>query len=302
MKIMLIDPEEKGKNLVESWEQEHEVIVVDTRNNPHKFILKHQPDLVYVNSISAVEWVVASRECGVKNTLHCTERKEEYLRLLLLGKVRVELMDNVDTLLCASLEVKQDVEEFFLTLPPICEVVEDELTHDKMLEKAKLIQTLPKNAFGEIIDEEKPIIGAKSGWEIFVETAKKLPQLQFLWLGELGSGEKLSNLFSTGKVESYDFYLGLADLLVVCEKGEKLVEKALILGKQVVCFSQAGDCRFVLDKYGYVITGEANVELLVGFIQRLFPEEEKGIFVPQWLGKVQAEFIRKHDKFSLVAL
>jgi len=307
MKVIFIYPDFREKKLAQKLGEKHEVILVTKEEiggkTPQEFINKNQPDFVYVNSITRGEWLVASRKCKVKSILYLQERKEEYLRLLLAGKVKVELMDNVDILLCSSPTVKRDVEEFFLSFPPVCEVLEGNLDCDKILEETKLTQPLPKNAFGEIINKEKPIICAKSGWEIFVKTTKKLPQLQFLWLGELDKATQLDNLFGIGKVESYYFYLSLADLLVVCseEKGEKLVEEALVLGKQAVCFSKAGESRFLLDKKGYVINGEANVDLLVRFIQRLFTEEKERIFVPQWLEKVQGEIIRKNDKFALFA-
>ncbi len=283
-----------------------------------EFIQQQKPDFVYVNSVASGEWVVASRLCGVKNIFHIHEMRDECLSLLLVSAATLDIMDYADFVICASKDVEQSVCSLFDSQPPACTVMDYFFDCEKILEQSKLERSLPKNAKDVPIDRGKSIVCAcgvaskRKGVDIFFDTAHQLPHLQFLWIGKWNSSEsnknpieerylteRLDNFFITGEVENPHFYLNLADLFVLSSREDPnplIVIEALILGKQVVCFSKTGGRRFTLDSYGYVITGYPNVELLIAFINRIFPPPDYYSFVPQWLVNVQRLVIASYEK------
>ncbi|MGB3558765.1 MAG: glycosyltransferase, partial [Geitlerinemataceae cyanobacterium] len=270
------------------------------------FIRQHQPDLVYVNSVASGEWVVASRLCEVKNIFHVHEMRDECLSLLRVRCATLDIMNYVDLLICVSKDVERDVRDFFDSMPPQYVIVNHFFDCEKILNQAKVEETLPKNAKGEIIDKNQPIVCAcgvashRKGTDIFFETARQLSHLQFLWIGKWQAmglpenpaekryiAEKLDNFFISGEVTNPYFYLNLADLFVLCSREDPqplIVFEALILGKQTVCFSSSGGSRLILDKYGYVLHGEPSVDRLVSYISQICPAPEFQIFKPGWQG------------------
>jgi glycosyltransferase involved in cell wall biosynthesis len=287
------------------------------------FIQQHQPDLVYVNSVASGEWVVASRLCGVKNIFHVHEMRDECLSLLRVRCATLDIMDYVDLLICVSKDVERDVREFFDSMPPQCVIVDHFFDCEKILNQAKVEETLPKNAKGEIIDRNQPIVCAcgvashRKGTDLFFETARQLPHLQFLWIGKWHAtglpenpaekryiSEKLDNFFVSGEVTNPYFYLNLADLFVLCSREDPqplIVFEALILGKQSVCFSSSGGSRLILDKYGYVLHGEPSVECLVSCISQICPAPDFQMFQPGWQETMQSAVTEIYDKLGVLS-
>lgn len=286
-------------------------------------IERYKPDLVYVNSVASGEWVVAARTCGVKNIFHVHEMRDECLSLLRVRCATLDIMDYVDLLVCVSQDVERDAREFFDSMPSQCVIVDHFFDCEKILNQAKIEQPLPKNAKGEIIDRTQPIVCAcgvashRKGTDLFFETARQLPHLQFLWIGKWqASGlpenpaeksyltEKLDNFFISGEVTNPYFYLNLADLFVLCSREDPqplIVFEALILGKQSVCFSASGGSRFILDRFGYVLHGEPKVERLVAFIDRLFTSSNRTLDTQQWIDFGQSAIIHKYDKSGVLS-
>lgn len=282
------------------------------------FIRQHQPDLVYVNSVASGEWVVASRLCNVKNIFHVHEMRDECLSLLRVRCATLDIMDYVDLLICVSKDVERDVREFFDSMPPQCVIVDHFFDCEKILNQAKVEQPLPKNAKGDIINRNQLIVCAcgvashRKGTDLFFETARQLPHLQFLWIGKWQAtglpenpaekryiAEKLDNFFISGEVTNPYFYLNLADLFVLCSREDPqplIVFEALILGKQSVCFSSSGGSRFILDRHGYVLHGEPTVDRLISFISLTLKSSDDSSCVPKWINYLQASIIKKHDK------
>ncbi|MGB3239048.1 MAG: glycosyltransferase, partial [Geitlerinemataceae cyanobacterium] len=157
----------------------------------------------------------------------------------------------------------------------------------------------------------------RKGTDIFFETARQLPHLQFLWIGKWQAtglpenpaekryiAETLDNFFISGEVTNPYFYLNLADLFVLCSREDPqplIVFEALILGKQAVCFSSSGGSRSILDKYGYVLHGEPSVDRLVSYISQICPAPEFQIFKPGWQGTMQNVVRERYDKLGVLS-
>ena len=287
------------------------------------FISEHQPDLVYVNSVASGEWVVASRLCGVKNIFHVHEMRDECLSLLRVRCATLDIMNYVDLLVCVSQDVERDVREFFDSMPPVCTIVEHFFDCEKIQLRSQVEEPLPKNAKGGIINRNQPIICAcgvasdRKGTDIFFDTAIRLPQIQFLWIGKWNSTdishnpveeryerEKLENFFISGEVTNPYFYLNLADLFVLCSREDPqplIVFEALILGKPAVCFSHAGGSKFILDRFGYVLHGEASVERLVSYISQIYRVPNGQIFRSGWQETMQNTVIQRYDKSGVLS-
>lgn len=335
---VILATKKDGPLLQQALEENSEGIQYFNINNSHEvrlspfeekvdtakaFIEEHQPDLVYVNSVASGEWVVASRLCGVKNIFHVHEMRDECLSLLRVRCATLDIMEYVDLLICVSKDVERDVREFFDSMPSQCVIVDHFFDCEKILNQAKIEQPLPKNAKGEIINRNQPIVCAcgvgshRKGTDIFFETARQLPHIQFLWIGKWHVtglpenpaeksyiSEKLDNFFISGEVKNPYFYLDLADLFVLCSREDPqplIVFEALILGNQSVCFSSSGGSRFILDKYGYVLHGEPSVERLVSCINQMFPAPDFKIFKPEWQQAMQRLLIETYDKQGVLS-
>lgn len=285
-------------------------------------ITQIEPELVYVNSVASSEWVVASRLYCIRNVFHIHEMKTELMSQLLSGTVTLDIMDYADQVICPSSDVRRDVIEFFDSPSISIQVMEHFFDCDSILRKATQEDELPKNAKGLLLSREYPVIcgcgvaSERKGVDIFFETACQLPNLQFLWIGQWQStslftnpveikftDRQLDNFFITRQVSNPYFYLNLATVFVLSSREDPkplVVFEGLILGKQVVCFSKAGGSRFVLDQYGYVISGHANSKLLVSFLERLFAGNYYSLEEPGWVRGVQNEVIYKYDKSKFI--
>lgn len=286
-------------------------------------IEQYKPDLVYVNSVASGEWVIAARTCGVKNIFHVHEMRDECLSLLRVRCATLDIMDYVDLLICVSKDVERDAREFFDSMPSQCVIVDHFFDCEKILNQAKIEQPLPKNAKGEIINRNQPIVCAcgvashRKGTDLFFEAARQLPHLQFLWIGKWHAtglpenpvekiylADKLDNFFISGEVTNPYFYLNLADLFVLCSREDPqplIVFEALILGKQSVCFSESGGSRFILDRYGYVLHGEPSVERLVSYLNRMFANPGDRPFQPGWQDTMQSIVIEQYGKQGVLS-
>lgn len=287
-----------------------------------KVIKQQEPDLVYVNSVASSEWVVASRLCGIKNIFHIHEMKSECMELLMSQAATPDVLNYTDLVIYGSQAVERDVRDFFDSQPPASTVQNYFFDCPKILDLSNLEQPLPQNAQGQVMEKQKPVVCAwgiashSKGVDLFFETAQRLPHLQFLWIGQWYSTdgsynpvehifqkEKLDNFFITGEVDNPYFYLNLADLFVLSSREDNrllTVIETLILGKQAVCFSKTGGARFILDRYGYVISGEPNLDLLVQFIKRLFPESDGSISIPEWLTTMEQKILKMYNKESVL--
>lgn len=278
-------------------------------------IEKHQPDLVYVNSVVSGEWVIAAKLSHVKNIFHIHEMLEGLHSALQMRTISLDLMDYTDLLICASQDVLESTQKTFSSSPKSSVVMECGFDCEKILTLASVSQSMPHNAKGKYIDPKKVIVCAcgtathRKGIDIFFNTASSFTDIQFLWIGQWINpfetnpmansfkDEKLDNFFITDETENPYFYMNLADLFVLTSREDSnplVVYEALILGKQTVCFSKTGGSRVLLDRYGYTITGYADKDNLVSFIKKVVTNGTS-IYSPAWTKKITSEVFSKWD-------
>lgn len=286
-------------------------------------IQQHQPNLISVHSLACSEWIVAARLEHVRNIVHVYETPQDCISLLNVGRTVPGIMDQIDKLVCPLSEMTRNLKEIFSTLPKNCQTIAPFFDCETLIQLSQVQQPLPTNAQGNALNPELGVIGAcgaaiaSKGIEVFYRAAAELPHLQFLWIGEWSSNnlfqnpveqqwmiEKPDNFFVVDKFENLYFYLNLANLVVSSSSLEAIplvVLEALVLGKQVACFSKAGLARFLLDRWGYVLSGYPDTKLLVALIDRLFPPPDYQPHPPDWLGDVQqhmTQTVHQKEAFS----
>lgn len=281
------------------------------------FLSRELPDLVYANSVETAEWVIASRMLGIRNIFHLHEMKDALQSALRTACVSLDVMDYVDFLINVSDDVARDALDFFSTQPQKSVVLENFFECDEIIERSQQIQPLPQNSLGQLIDTNKPIVcgcgsaNPRKGVDIFFEVAQQIPEIQFLWIGRwknqeanpvdsLFIEEKLPNFFITDEVTNPYFYLNLGQMMILTSREDPnplVVFEALILGKQVVCFTETGGSRFVVDKWGYTLSGSPSCEAIVSFLRKL--QQDNTIHKPKWLPNVVQSVRNEYDIESM---
>lgn len=283
-----------------------------------RFLADHQPDLVYANSAETAEWVIAARLLQIKNIFHLHEMEDGLRSALRTSCFALDVMKYVDLLICVSKDVEVDIYKTLPIKPKRSIVLANFFETDRILEQSKIAQPLPENALGDALDIDRPLICAcglasyRKGVDIFFEVARHFPQLQFLWIGQWNwdrdnpvgqrfQTELLENFFITGQVSNPYYFLGLSQLMVLTSRIDPnplVVFEALILGKPVICFTETGGSRFILDQAGYVLTGKPNVNTLVQTIQKMILPDGR-LYLPEWLMEATQQVRDQYDVSSV---
>ncbi|MCU0524007.1 MAG: sulfotransferase domain-containing protein [Elainella sp. Prado103] len=278
------------------------------------FLNRVKPDLVYANSAESAEWAIAAKMLKIRNIFHLHEMKIGLNSALKTKCLSLDIMDYVDQLICVSRDVEHDVFAVLPVKPKNSIVLENFFECDRLRELSQIEMPLPNNALGEVIKRDRPIIcgcgtaSYRKGVDIFFDTARQLPEFQFLWIGKWNTDssnpahqtfetEALSNFFITGEVNNPYFYLGLSNILALTSREDPyplVVFESLILGKQVICFSETGGSRFILDKWGYVVFGKPNAETLSRLLKKLFAQDFQDSSL-KWMSQTQEEVCRQYN-------
>jgi GT2 family glycosyltransferase/tetratricopeptide (TPR) repeat protein len=157
--------------------------------------------------------------------------------------------------------------------------------------------SLPHNDRGQIIID-KPIIVTKSlgedlkGENLFIKLSERFPDLQFLWLGQWQNDPEqlFNNLFIVNNPDNYCFYLKKSSLFIGIQEREyplKLIFECLILGLPSLIFTSAGNAKYLLDRYGYVLSGEPSLDSLILFIEHFFSGDDGQLVLPEWIVEIR---------------
>ena len=254
-----------------------------------------QPDLLYVNSVSAGEWCEAGHLCGAAVVLHTHEAREG-LSSTLSQICTPRVLEWTDLLIGASCRAMDDLEDMTSTSMDARNRLDFGIFIDTatIVAQSKVDASMPKNVHGDSLDgtlgrRQIAMCGLaqpRKGPDIFLELAMRLPSYDFVWIGpwypsetghnqrtfERYRSEQLTNFFVTGLVANPYPHIRQADTFVLTSREDPnplVVAEALALGKRVVAFTQSGASVAMLERYGYALSGRICTGRLVKLLPRI---------------------------------
>lgn len=281
------------------------------------------PDVLYVNSIASGEWCEAGDRVGVPVALHTHETRYS-LPSLLSSVCTPRILCFVDLLVGASQQAIDDIET--ITGASVSNHIDLGIFIDLETVLAKSEELVPPavNLHGSELSGKKPTIAMcglaqpRKGADIFLDTALRLSQYDFLWIGPwLPSEAPLNdanykrfeslapaNLYWTGLTENPYAYMLHSDAFLLTARRDPnplVVAEALVLGKKVFAFAETGNSKEFLDRLGYVINGSPECGRIVGILPRIL-ENADGAWLNDLRKSARKEFdgVRKLSKLAEV--
>lgn len=259
-------------------------------------LLELRPDVVYVNTLPASRWLLAARRLGLATILHVHEMGKSVKKLVAAGLAAPDVLGAADGLVVASEPCATALEELFVPYRRPDVVLDVFIDPAEIDEASETREPDAKNRAGRPLDPAKRVVAmcgsacVRKGIDVFCEAARRMPATQFLWIGpwDLPDNPCLhedvpDNLYMTGAVMNPYYYLRRADVFVLTSREDPqpiVVFEALALGKPVVCFSDAGDSKKLLGRYGYVLAGMPAASRLVSVLEKILAA---GRDRPAWL-------------------
>ena len=259
-----------------------------------EIIKEHEPDLIYVNSIAASEWLSAAKICNTKCILHVHEMKDG-----IFGLEQNNLFDPYDFEYCdlitfASYESQRDFESLF-GVNAVHINFGVGINYDEVLALSKLNPDSCINARGVSFKraEKRKVFAMcgtavyRKGSDIFWELARSLPEHDFIWIGSwdddsfvrstnpalpLNKKVPLKNLYWSNTTSNPAPLILSSDVFLLTSREDPnplVVLEAFALGTPVVAFSGTGSSYLLTNKYGYTLSGEVDLTRLTAFCKRL---------------------------------
>lgn len=265
-----------------------------------------RPDLIYVNSTCAGEWCEAGARTGSAVVLH-TYEMAKVLPFILAELVTPRILAWVDMLVGHGRRALDDIQELTgmqVENRMILDVFGDPET---ILAQGGADVAPPVNARGEALGRDRrrvAMCGAaevRKGPDIFFDLAGRLPRYDFIWIGPWGPPDTLhnddvferfrsrplDNFYVTGLTEHPGAYLRQIDVFVLTSREDPnplVVAEALLFGKKAVAFSESGDSRELLERFGYVLCGAPDSERAAAVLPAIVEGEEG-----RWLSNLAEE-------------
>jgi glycosyltransferase involved in cell wall biosynthesis len=278
-----------------------------------KSLREISPDLLYVNSAASAEWCVAGRQLGMPVVFHVHEMQGGLLSLIGADIFKLDIARYVDWLVTASVSVIRDLE--LLVWPSFKRIHNFDIALDvkRILTLRTAEAPAPVNVDGRPLTRNRPTVAmcgtasVRKGTDLFFRLAERLPDIQFLWIGTWFPKEardnpayadfaqgRAPNLFVTGLTDNPYTYLDLCDLFVLTSREDPnplVVAEAIVLGKKVVGFAETGGSKSFLERFGYALSGNVDVDRLARLVTRMLAAPA----TPEWLARRLEEFRRIVD-------
>lgn len=271
------------------------------------------PDLIYVNSLAAAEWISIARISQRPNVLHVHEMKQGMLALERNDLFNPYDVANCDYAVYASEECQRDFMESFAY--PLERGLQFGVAVDiqSIRRQAKKTPSELVNVHGLKLENNKSTVARRKriamcgtavprkGCDIFWHLAERMPWSDFLWIGSwddddfvlqhnaalsLNKKKPLANLYWTNTVHNPYAGIQLADLFTLTSREDPnplVVLEALALGVPVVAFTQTGGSKAFTSRYGYTLCGAIDTDRLANFCQRYFEGEPAQAPLPESL-------------------
>lgn len=239
-------------------------------------------DLVYVNSLAASVFALASARRRRKTILHVHEKSADMVNLLAHDVTKIEVLNAADAVVLAADEIEADLAKVFGRRPLVCATFGIAVDAEAMRKAAALPAQPPRNAAGSPLRRgERIVVGMcghaseRKGVDIFYEVAEATPECDFVWVGGFGPAEavdnvvypdfaarRLPNLYVTGSVDNPYPYIAGMDLFFLSSREDPnplALAEAIALGVPALCFSHATSIADQLGRCAILAYGLPNV-------------------------------------------
>ena len=244
------------------------------------------PDVLYVNSVVSGEWCEAGARVGIPVALHTHETRQS-LPAILSGFCTPDVLRWVDLLVGASRTAICDIEELSNTSVRNRFELGTVVDAETVLSLSVREVPPPRNSQDDPLGRgsgTRPIVGMcglpePDDSDIFVETARRAPDYDFLWIGSWGSSQShdtgigfeqlkslgLRNLYVTGPADNPYPYMDMLDAFVLTSAVDPtplVLAEVLLLGKKTLAFSGGGASLELPARFGYAFHGKADAARL----------------------------------------
>ncbi|WP_155913901.1 glycosyltransferase [Asticcacaulis sp. AC466] len=268
--------------------------VNDRVDSAVELIKTKKPDLIYVNSIAAADWVLAAVETNTRVVLHTHEMSKEIMSLLRRRIFRPEDIHRADYIVAASEECLKDAIDIFRLDVSKSENFSVCVDIDAVRQSAAMdMPFLPKRHDGQALGFDKKIVAMcglaclRKGSDIFYTAAKLMPEIDFLWVGPwddkaainantalaLNEGAPLDNLYWTNTTANPYAFIARSDFFFLTSREDPnplVVPEALLLNLPTASFTACGGSHEWTRRFGFALSGETDTLRMVAFLKRYF--------------------------------
>lgn len=272
-------------------------------NRAYELLQNVRPDLVYVNSIAAGDWVSAARKARCKVALHVHELQRSIVELQGMRLFDSYDISQADIVIAASDECVHDIHRTLRYSPErvinfgVCVDIEQIRQMGANVPSAGVRHDRRKLAWDKEQRAERRLVVMcgqsceRKGSDLFWKVAEACPGCDFLWVGpwdddmsrrvnpglSLNKLKPLDNFYWTNLVKNPFAFIARADLFVLTAREDPnplVVPEAISLGVPVLTFRDSGGSHAWTSRYGYSLSGSVDPKRISDFISRFFSQQQ----------------------------
>lgn len=249
-------------------------------------------EIVYINSLSASEFIVAAKAAGRFAVLHLHEKAHEMRHLLAHHLTKLGIVSLCDAVVLAAEELKADLCEVFGVTPELLFNFGIAVDMKEIAELSRQDEVVAESASGDRFERgDRLVVGMvghaskRKGCDIFFEAAKALPEHDFVWVGNWAPPEgienivfdqfveaKLPNLFVSGSVSNPYQYISKFDLFFLSSREDPnpvVLAESLLLRVPILAFSKTTAVTDFLGRSAILCHGHTNLDDSVRVLKML---------------------------------
>lgn len=263
-------------------------------------IAHYRPDLVYVNSLAAADWLAAAQNRNLPTVLHLHEMKNGVAALERIDIFRRQDVEACDLVIAASRECADDamaIFQFRAQHPFVFGICID-VERIRAMAGAQRPVAIRHDEQILTFDEGRrpPVIMCgqacrRKGADLFYRVARAIPELDFLWIGPwddpasrqvnpavvLNAREPAANLYWTNSVANPYPLIASGGLFVLTSREDPnplVIPEAIALGVASLSFSGTGGGIAWTDRFGFTLSGDVDPDRIARFVRRFFAQAD----------------------------
>ena len=256
-------------------------------------LAQEESTIVYVNSFAASEFAIAAKLLGKRVILHSHEKSAEIKRLLAHQLTQLDILTFCDAIVLAAEDLASDLLAVFGPTPHPTLNFGIAVDVEEIVQLADAGSLRATTAAGTpLVPGSRYLVGMvghaspRKGPDIFLETAKLVPECDFIWVGDwkssaaAGNSEvyrsfrssRLGNLYVTGGVDNPFKYIKRFELFFLSSREDPnplVLAEATVLQVPIMCFSRSTAVTDLLGRNEILLHGTPNAADAARIIKRL---------------------------------